>query len=68
MVDNKTWWICSECDYVIHADTQPEECPHCKKKCLFSDVTCYIPDCGGPNNLDMQLVAQKHEEDKKFLK
>lgn len=62
---NKSWWICSECEYVMQAEVPPETCPRCKKKCLFSDVTCYIPECGGPNNLDVRLVALKHAEQSK---
>ena len=63
-----SWWICSECDYVLQAGTPPLECPQCKKKCIFSDVTCYIPECGGPNNPDARLVALKISEDKKHSK
>jgi rubredoxin len=58
----KNWWICSECDYVTQAERPPQECPQCKKQCLFSDVTCYIPECGGPNNLDVRLVALKNAQ------
>jgi rubredoxin len=61
-METKNWWICSECDYVIRAETPPEKCPQCGKDCVFSDVTCYIPECGGPNNLDMRLVASRHKQ------
>ena len=61
-MENKNWWICSECDYVLQAESPPEKCPQCGKVCIFSDVTCYIPECGGPNNLDIRLVALKHNE------
>jgi rubredoxin len=54
-----SWWICSECNYVLEAEIPPKSCPECKKECLFNDVTCYIPECGGPNNLDSRLVALK---------
>jgi hypothetical protein len=37
----------------------PEKCPSCKQTCTFSDVTCYIPDCGGPGNIDPRLVGKK---------
>jgi hypothetical protein len=23
-------------------------CPFCRERCEYVDVTCYIPDCGGP--------------------
>ncbi len=63
-----SWWICSECDYVVEADTPPELCPGCHKKCASSDVTCYIPECGGPGNLDRKLVAIKAREAKKQIR
>ena len=60
-----SWWMCSDCDYVLEADTPPETCPNCKKKCIFSDVTCYTPECGGYGQLDAKLVALKAKESKK---
>ncbi len=39
-------WKCLECGYTLNAERPPEECPSCKEKCEFVDVTCYIPDCG----------------------
>jgi rubrerythrin len=39
-------WKCQNCGYTLQADTPPEECPSCKEKCEFTDVSCYIPDCG----------------------
>ena len=38
-------WKCTNCGYTLKAETPPEECPSCKKKCEFVDVSCYIPDC-----------------------
>jgi hypothetical protein len=29
------------------------------------NVTCYIPECGGPGNYDPRLVAQLAKESKK---
>lgn len=58
------WWMCSECNYILQAEKPPKSCPQCQKECHFSDVTCYIPECGGPNNLDSRLVALKAAEDK----
>ena len=54
-----TQWKCSNCGYTFGANTVPERCPSCKQTCTFSDVTCYIPDCGGPDNLDPRLVGKK---------
>jgi len=39
-------WKCSNCGYTLSADKPPEQCPSCKEKCEFMDVSCYIPDCG----------------------
>jgi rubredoxin len=61
-----SWWICSECDYVFEAEKPYDTCPQCHKKCVFSDVTCYIPECGGPGLLDAKLVAQKVRKSKKL--
>ncbi|MFC1926078.1 hypothetical protein ACFLW2_05225 [Chloroflexota bacterium] len=60
-----SYWMCSECNYAFDAETPPEACPSCHEKCAFSDVTCYIPECGGPGNLDTRLVAQRASEAKK---
>ncbi|MDD3678426.1 MAG: hypothetical protein WCX07_05480 [Dehalococcoidales bacterium] len=58
------WWMCSECDYVLQAEVPPEKCPSCHKECIFSDVTCYIPECGGAGRLNMKMVAEKAKADK----
>jgi rubredoxin len=39
-------WKCKGCGYAVQADIPPKECPTCKDKCEFVDVSCYIPDCG----------------------
>lgn len=62
------WWMCSECEYIFQSKASPETCPNCHKECSFVDVTCYIPECGGPNNLDARLVAAKSAEDRKTSK
>ena len=54
-----TQWKCSSCGYTFGADSPPEKCPSCDQKCTFSDVTCYIPDCGGPQNIDPRLAGKK---------
>lgn len=61
------YWICSECNYVLEAETPPEVCPSCHGKCLFTNVTCYIPECGGPDHLDQRLVAQRVKESKEGI-
>jgi rubredoxin len=59
-----SWWICTECEGVFQAETPPGKCPNCGKECVFSDVTCYIPECGGPRNVDVRLVAARMAEDR----
>jgi rubredoxin len=58
-------WQCSNCRYTFKAAAPPDRCPSCKQTCTFSDVTCYIPDCGGPGNIDPRLVGKKEEPAKK---
>ena len=62
------YWMCSECDYVFEAEVPPETCPSCHNKCTFSDVSCYIPECGGPDHLNQKMVAQKAAEAKRKKK
>ena len=45
-----TDWKCTKCGYTLKAEKPPVECPDCKEKCDFVDVTCYIPDCGGESS------------------
>ena len=52
---NLTYWKCSECGYLITAGAPPSQCPQCKKDCVFLNVTCYTPECGGPGNIDPRL-------------
>jgi rubredoxin len=54
-----TQWQCEKCGYTFAADTPLDQCPSCKETCTFFDVTCYTPDCGGPGNVDPQLVSRK---------
>jgi rubredoxin len=63
-METKSWWICSECEYVLQSETPPGVCPQCQKPCQFSDVTCYVPECGGPANLDTRLVAARHAQER----
>jgi len=59
------YWICSECNYVCEAEKPPQLCPICHEKCAFADVTCYVPECGGPGHVDTRLVAQRVRESRK---
>jgi rubredoxin len=68
MNQTRNWWMCSECENVFQAEVPPESCPSCQKKCTFADVTCYVPECGGPANLDVRLVAARSEEARKSRK
>ncbi len=52
-------WQCSNCRYIMEAEMPPETCPSCKETCAFIDVSCYTPECGGPDNIDPQLVGKK---------
>jgi rubredoxin len=58
----KSWWMCSECENVFQSAAVPEICPGCQKKCTFVDVSCYIPECGGLQNMDVRLIAAKSAE------
>jgi len=58
-------WMCSECNYTLEAEVPPETCPSCHNKCAFLDITCYVPECGGPGNVDSRLVIQRMKEEKK---
>ena len=51
----KAFWKCEKCDHIVTAAAPPETCPACNKKCLFRNVTCYVPECGGPGNIDGRL-------------
>ncbi len=56
----KLWWKCTECKNIFQAAEPPNTCPNCAKTCTFMDITCYTPDCGGPEsgNYDPRLAAQ----------
>jgi rubrerythrin len=54
-VCGKTFWKCDNCGYTLTASTPPEICPSCNQKCLFKNITCYTPECGGPGNIDSKL-------------
>ena len=50
-----TYWKCSECGFLITAVKPPEHCPECGSACEFINVTCYVPECGGPGHVDPRL-------------
>ena len=52
---NMTYWKCGKCGATFTAAQAPDTCPSCKEKCEFKDVTCYLPECGGPGNIDPRL-------------
>jgi rubrerythrin len=43
-----TYWKCSQCGLLITSMAPPDVCPECKAKCKVINVTCYLPECGGP--------------------
>ena len=45
-----TVWKCNRCGSTVAADVPPQSCQSCKERCEYVDVTCYIPDCGGPES------------------
>ena len=49
-------WKCSNCGYQLRQDDPPNECSSCNEKCAFSDITCYVPECGGEKNVDPRLA------------
>ncbi len=50
-----TFWKCEKCWFLVTATKPPEVCPKCGERCDFIDVTCYLPECGGPGNVDRRL-------------
>lgn len=50
-------WKCNHCGNTLDVPAPPNVCPSCKNTCEFVDVTCYIPECGGPEsgNIDSQV-------------
>jgi rubredoxin len=56
-------WKCNNCGNTIDVTAPPEICPSCKEKCEFLDVSCYIPDCGGPDsgNINEQVFQESYK-------
>jgi len=54
-METKPQWKCMKCGYTMAAAQPPQTCPGCQEACEFKDVSCYLPDCGGPGNIDPRL-------------
>jgi rubrerythrin len=50
-----TYWKCAHCGFLVTAPKPPVTCPQCGQKCEFRNVTCYLPECGGPGHVDPRL-------------
>ena len=50
-----TFWKCGNCGYTLTVSNPPDICPECGEKCGFKNVTCYTPECGGPEHMDPRL-------------
>jgi rubrerythrin len=48
-------WRCTECGFTLQADQPPQICPMCRAQCEFHDISCYLPECGGPGGIDPRL-------------
>jgi rubrerythrin len=55
MTEGQVHWQCSNCGFTLQAAQPPEICPMCRGQCEFKDVTCYLPECGGPGGIDPRL-------------
>jgi CRP-like cAMP-binding protein len=53
-----THWMCTTCGYYLQSPAAPEQCPSCRQVCIFNDITCYRPECGGEQNIDPLLVGR----------
>ena len=61
-----TVWKCNGCGNTLHTETPPDVCPSCKHKCEFLNVSCYTPDCGGPDsgNIDPVVFTESSKGEK----
>ncbi|HXY61609.1 MAG TPA: hypothetical protein VEJ22_01635 [Nitrospirota bacterium] len=59
-------WKCNKCGNAVTIDVPPDLCPSCKERCEYVDVTCYIPECGGPEsgNVNTQVFKANSDPDK----
>lgn len=54
-----TFFQCERCLKIFEWTTiEVDACPNCNEKCTFTDVTNYTDECGGPGNIDQQLVKK----------
>ena len=60
-----TIWKCNKCGNAMEIEIPPDTCPSCKEKCEYVDVTCYIPECGGPTsgNINSQVFGTSSKAD-----
>jgi rubredoxin len=60
------YFKCDNCGNTLEATTPPEICPACSQKCSFVDVTCYTPECGGPDsqNINPTMLKKENATDK----
>lgn len=58
-------WKCNKCGNTLTETPPPETCPSCKEKCGYVDVTCYIPECGGPEsgNINPQIFEESSKSE-----
>jgi rubredoxin len=58
-------WKCNNCGNTVTTDVPPDLCPSCSQKCEYVDVTCYIPECGGPGsgNVNTQVFTSSGDPD-----
>ena len=58
-------WKCNKCGNTMNADIPPDTCPSCKEKCAYVNVTCYIPECGGPSsgNINPDVFEKSSESE-----
>ncbi|HHW42841.1 MAG TPA: hypothetical protein GXX25_03350 [Desulfotomaculum sp.] len=56
-------WKCANCGYTLFEKQPPDKCPSCGEACEFVDVSCYIPECGGPDSggIDGRLYKKEKE-------
>jgi len=50
------FWRCGICNFTLQGPCPPDTCPSCRSQCKFKDVSCYLPECGGPGNVDQRLM------------
>jgi rubrerythrin len=53
--EQKNFWKCGHCGFTVEGDNPPKTCPSCQQECEFKNVTCYLPECGGPGHTDPRL-------------